>query len=165
MHFDKERILGILGVTAIAAIVVTVIAWVIAEFACSKSFVGVLVSKNIELYYTHERRETDVSVDADGSVSIDTSGEDKTTATKRYSLMFYVEGKIREITVASLSASVPYIKREDLALAALNERHTAPVEYTSATVRTEYLVKTAGWMFYGKLREITPMSSIKTENF
>jgi hypothetical protein len=133
------------------------------EFACTRSFVGALVGRNAEVSYSHDERREHTKTDKDGHTHTSHSGSDRTTAYRTYTLTFYVEGKMREVTVGRTSASVPYVRADMAALQALNANTTEPAFYTYGQLQRQYLVKVKGWLFDGSVTEMTDLATIKTE--
>lgn len=152
-----------MGPVAIGLVVVLVIAWGIAEFACTRTFIGTLNSKHASVTYTYDQERMCVDVDEDGDTHVTTKGDDETVAHKKYILTFFSDGEMREVTAGNFRARVPYVRREDLALAALNNSHAEPGFYTHAKTNTEYLVTVSGWLLDGTVEDLTPMDSIKAE--
>jgi hypothetical protein len=132
------------------------------ELLSSRTFVGVLVARDVELKYSFDRERTKVSKDKDGDIKITTTGSNRSTASETYTLTFYSGGKMRSIRVDTLSATVRIADRPDLALSELRTKPEPPL-YTHAIVKTEYLVKVRGKWFDGKLIELTPTNCIKLE--
>jgi hypothetical protein len=135
------------------------IAWIIAEFCCTRTFVGTLVSREAPITFTYD--EERLSVDSDGK--LETSGDDETIAYKRYLLTFYANGEMRTVTAGTSRGYTPHVKREDLALAALAANDVEPPLYTYGKVNVEYIVKVSGWLLDGTVEDMTPMSSVKVE--
>jgi hypothetical protein len=135
---DRLKIIG--GVLLIAAL----IAWVVAEFAVTKSFVGALVSKGISVSYSRDYED------------------DETTATKRYELTFYVDGNMKTVLVEKQRATrIGW--SEAAALQKLEANNSEPAEFTHAKVQRQYVVKTRGWIIDDTVIEITDLATIKAE--
>ena len=139
--------------------VLLVIAWAIAEFGCSRSFVGTLVSKETPISFSHD--EERLTVDSEGHVS--TEGDDETIAYKQYVLTFYADGEMRTVTAGTSRGRVPYVYRDDLALAALAAHDVEPAYYTHGKTNVQYVVKVSGWLMDGTIQEMTPLSAMKVE--
>lgn len=155
----KQLLLPALGIIAPLLLV----AWLVAELVCERSFVGTLASKHDEVNYYHDERETDIETDAEGRVSVTTSGTDETVATRRYLLTFSVDGRTRMITAGAQSARVPYVRADHMALQRLNASAVEPALYTHCTLQRQYLVKVRGWLLDGRLVEITDLATIAAE--
>jgi len=155
----KELVPGIL----LVIVLVLGIGWMIAEFACTRTFVGTVVSKDSTITFSHDERETHIRTDKEGNVKVTHSGTDETIAYKKYIVTFYCEGKMREITTGTSRGRVPYVRADAAALQALAMNDTEPPHYTYAKMNTEYLVKVSGWLLDGSIEDMTPMSSIKAE--
>lgn len=142
---------------------VLLVAWLIAEFVCTRSFVGSLVGKNTVVWFSHDEERTVVNTDSEGHTSVSREGDDETVAHERYVLTFYVDGKMREVPAGSCSARVPYVRADDLAMKRLRETTSEPPVYTYAVVRRQYLVKVRGWMVDGTVKELVDLATIKAE--
>jgi hypothetical protein len=149
------------SIPAILAILVAVLvaSWLVAEFVCTRTFIGTLVSKETPIYFTYD--EERLTVDSDGDVS--TTGDDETIAYKKYLLTFYADGEMREITAGTSRGRVPYVRADAAALQALAANDVEPAHYTYTKMNVEYLVTVSGWLLDGSIEEITPMSAIKAE--
>ena len=139
---------------AIILVGVLLVAWMIAEFACTRSFVGTLSFKETEVSYSHERRR----LGEDGW-----EGEDKTTARIDYKLTFYSEGKLRPITVDYFSESVKRVNADSEALQKLMASHVEPALYTHTQTELTYLVTVSGWLLDGKLIDAVNINTIRAE--
>jgi hypothetical protein len=133
--------------------------WLVAEFVCTRTFIGTLVSKETPISFTHDSERTYY----DDKGNRHTSGDDETIAYKKYLLTFYAEGEMREITAGTSRGCVPYVRADAAALQALAANDVEPAHYTHTKMNTEYLVKVSGWLLDGSIEEITPMSAIKAE--
>ena len=139
------------------------IAWIIAEFACSRTFVGTLVSREAPITFTYDQERLTVETDDKGNTHISTTGDDETIAYKKYLLTFYADGEMRTVIAGTARGRTPRVRREDLALAALAANDVEPPIYTHAKMNTEYIVKVSGWLIDGTVEDITPMSNVKVE--
>lgn len=135
------------------------ISWAIAEFCSTRTFVGTLVSKETPITFTYD--EERLTIDDKGHVS--TTGDDETIAHKRYLLTFYCEGEMRTVTAGGSRGRTPYVRREDLALAALAANDVEPPTYTHSKLNVEYIVKVSGWLLDGTVEEVTPLSAVRLE--
>lgn len=147
------------GPVLLVLVVVLLVIWMIMEFACSRTFVGTLVSKETPISFSYDEEE--VTYDDKGRRH--TSGDDETIAYKKYLLTFYCDGKMREVTAGSSRGRTPNVRRNDLALAALYQNDVEPPHYTYSKMNTEYLVKVSGWLLDGTVEDLTPLASIKAE--
>lgn len=169
MAFSFDRRYGrdwgsIAMITGVVLAVALLTAWLIAEFVCTRSFVGTLVGKHDEVYYQHDERETSVSTDDDGHVSVSTSGDDETIAVRTYILTFFVEDrKMRPVKVGTQRARVPYVRADAMALQKLNAEAVEPAFYTHGQLRRQYLVKVRGWLMDGTVAEMIDLATMNTE--
>lgn len=154
---------SVLGLSAVVLLVVMVIGWLIAEFVCTRNFIGVLVSKDTPIRYSYDEERTVVNTDKDGKVTVTTKGDDETIAHQRWVMGFYVDGSIREVSAGSYSARVPYARAPEMALRRLREGAVEPPLYTHAQFNRTYLVKVRGWLLDGTVVETTDMATIKAE--
>lgn len=154
---------GWLGIGAITVAVGLLITWVIMEFVCTRSFTGELVGKNADVSYSHDERRMVISEDKDGHRSTSYRGTDRTTAYRTYNLVFFVEGQMREVSAGKNSASVPYVRSDTMALHKLDSESTEPAFYTHGQLNHQYLVKVRGWLFDGRIVEMTDLITIKAE--
>lgn len=165
--FDRRcsRDWGSLAMIAGVVLVVGLLAaWLIAEFVCTRSFVGTLVGKHDEVSYQHDERETTVSTDSDGDVSVSTSGDNETIAIRTYILTFFVEDrKMRPVKVGTQRARVPYVRADAMALQKLNAEAVEPAFYTHGQLRRQYLVKVSGWLIDGTVTEMIDIATMNTE--
>jgi hypothetical protein len=150
---------GIAMVVALCLLGALFIGWIIAEFCCTRTFVGTLVSREAPITFTYD--EERLSINSEGE--LETSGDDETIAYKRYLLTFYADGDMRTVTAGTSRGRTPRVRREDLALAALAANDVEPPIYTYGKVNVEYIVKVSGWLLDGTVEDMTPMSSVKVE--
>lgn len=150
-------------ISLIGTVVVALVAWLIAEFACTRSFVGALVSKTTTVWYSYDEERTTVHTDDDGHTTVSRDGDDETVAHERYVLTFYVDGRMREVSAGTRSAKVPYVRADALALRRLRETTSEPPVYTHASVKRQYLVKVSGWLIDGTVKELVDLATIKAE--
>jgi hypothetical protein len=144
----------------ISFILILFIAYMVFEAFSSHTFIGKLVIKEAPISYSYDEEVKRW----DGRIW-KTSGRDETTATKKYTMTFsYDGGQTKTLVVESVSASVPYVRRDDLALAALKNKDTVPYEYQTGKMYVEYLVEVQGYFTTGYLLNITPISSFRAEN-
>lgn len=163
-----NRIFPWCGLFVLVLLGVGIIAGIVMEISGRRTFVGALIQKRTDVTFSHDERETIVTVDGDGEVCVITDGTDETIATRRYVLTFATddgEGGVqqREIVAGSQSARVPLVRADQLALQRLNETAVEPGEYTHARIQRSYLVSVRGWLFDGRLLEITDLATINTE--
>ncbi len=151
------------GPVLLGLVVVLGITWAIMEFACSRTFVGTLVSREAPITFTYDEERVTVTTDDEGETHISTTGDDETIAYKKYLLTFYANGEMRTVTAGSSRGRSPHVHREDLALAALAANDVEPPHYTYAKMNAEYLVKVSGWLLDGTVEDLTLLDSIKAE--
>jgi hypothetical protein len=157
---EKGYFLKNLHIFVICFLFIILFGFITFDSFSSHTFVGKLVIKEAPIYFSYdeERKRWD-------GKTWQTYGRDETTATKKYTMTFsYEEGKTKTLLVEIISASVPYVKRDDLALAALKNKDSVPYEYRSGVMYVEYLVEVQGYFTTGYLLNITPLSSFKPEN-
>ena len=130
------------------------VAWMIAEFACTRTFVGTLSFKGTEVSYSHERRR----LGEDGW-----EGEDKTTARIDYKLTFYSEGKLRPVSVDYFSESVKRVNADSEALQKLMASHVEPGLYTHTRPNVTYIVTVSGWLLDGRLIDAVNIDTVPAE--
>lgn len=155
----------VLGFSVAILLVVLLIAWAIVEFTSTRTFQGRLSSKHPEVYYTHDEETTSIHTDAEGNVSITTSGSDETVAHISYKLNFYDmnTGKLRSVSAGHFSARVPYIRADAMAYQRLMANHSEPAHYTYTRVNEEYLVDVRGWLLDGAVKDITLLKLVPKE--
>jgi hypothetical protein len=159
----NEDLKAWLGIGSIIVVCLALLGWLIAEFACTRSFVGTLVSRDATVSYDHDERRMVIKEDKDGDRHVSYRGSDRTTARRVYRLTFYAEGQMREIKAGSYSASVPYVRSDMLALQKLNEACVEPTFYTHGKLQQQYVVKVRGWLLDGSIVEMTDLATIKAE--
>lgn len=159
----NEDLKARLRIGAIIAVAITLLGWMIAEFACTRSFVGTLVSRDATISYDHDERRMVIKEDKDGDRHVSYQGSDRTTAHRVYRLTFYAEGQMREIKAGSYSDSVPYVRADTLALQKLDEESVEPAFYTHGKLQQQYVVKVRGWLLDGSIVEMTDLATIKAE--
>jgi len=143
-----------LPLVLLVLVVVLTVAWLIAEFVCTRSFIGTLSFKETEVSYSHERRR----LGEDGW-----EGEDETTARIDYKLTFYSEGKLRPVSVDYFSESVKRVNADSEALQKLMASHVEPALYTHTQTELTYLVTVSGWLLDGKLIDAVNINTIRAE--
>lgn len=149
--------------TSAVLVGVALIAWSIAEFVCTRSFVGTLVGKNTSVWYSYDEERTVVRTDSKGNVTIETEGDDETVAHQSYVLTFYVEGRMREVSAGTRRARVPYVRAAAVALKRLQDTTSEPPIYTHAQTTRQYVVKVSGWLLDGTVKELEDLATIKAE--
>ena len=157
---EKSYFMKNFHVFIISFILILFIAYMVFEAFSSHTFIGKLVLKETTVTFTY-----DEEVKRWDGKMWKTSGRDETTATKKYTMTFsYDGGQTKTLVVESVSASVPYVRRDDLALAALKNVDSVPYEYQTGKMYVEYLVEVQGYFTTGYLLNITPISSFRAEN-
>ena len=149
-----QSIKDALPLVLIVLVGVLLVAWMIAEFACTRSFVGTLSFKETEVSYSHERRR----LGEDGW-----EGEDKTTARIDYKLTFYSEGKLRPVSVDYFTKSVKRVNADSEALQKLMENHVEPGLYTHTQTELTYIVTVRGWLLDGMLVDAVNIDTVPAE--
>lgn len=147
---------------AIALCVIGIIWGCVVSFT-PRSFVGVLVGKHDEVSYSHDERREHTEKDKDGHTRTWHTGSDRTRATRRYVLTFFVEHEMKEVTAGTTSAQVPFVRADHLALQLLNANGVEPGFYTHGKLQRSYLVTTRGWLFGWEVLEMTDIETIKAE--
>ena len=155
----RNRFYEAIPAILVGVVVALVIAWAIAEFCCTRTFVGTLVSKEAPISFSYDEERSYY----DDKGKRHTSGDDETIAHKKYLLTFYADGEMRTVTAGSSRGRTPRVRREDLALAALAANDVEPVHYTHGKLNVEYIVKVSGWLLDGTVEDMTPMSAVKVE--
>ncbi len=155
--------MSIAKVVTICLLGVATIGWIVAEFTCSRTFVGTLVSRETTITFSYDEERTTIKTDGNGMPHTSTTGDDETIAYKKYLLTFYADGEMRTVTAGTSRGYTPHVRREDLALAALAANDVEPPIYTYAKLETQYLVQVSGWLIDGTVRDITPLETIKAE--
>lgn len=159
----RNRFLEVLPAILLVIGVLLVITWVIAEFCCTRTFIGTLVSKETPITFTYDEERLTVETDSEGNTSVETTGDDETIAYKRYLLTFYADGEMREITAGTSRGRVPYVHADAAALQALAANDVEPPTYTYAKMNVEYMVTVSGWLLDGTVEDVTPMSAVRVE--
>lgn len=164
-YYSRPRIRFYDAIPAILVGLALVLAasWLVAEFVCTRTFIGTLVSKDCPVSFTYDSERVVMETDGEGHVSTSIEGDDETIAYKKYLLTFYAEGEMREITAGTSRGRVPYVRADAAALQALAANDVEPAHYTYTKMNVEYLVTVSGWLLDGSIEEITPMSAIKAE--
>jgi len=150
-----EKVKEALPVVAIGLVVVLAIAWVIAEFACTRSFVGRLSSKHTEVDYKDNRKHPD----GEGGFH----GENSTVAYIDYKLLFYVEGSLRPVSAGKFSAKINRRHAEEEAYDRLMSEHVEPALYTHTQKELTYLVTVKGWLLDGTLVDAVNVDTLPAE--
>jgi hypothetical protein len=162
-----EKFKEVLPFVAIGTFVVLAVAWVIAEFACTRSFVGTLSSKEAAVCYSydHERTEIKVHTDKDGNTHVSTHhrGSDETVAHINYKLAFYSEGELRNISAGKFSGRVGRVNADEAAYQTLMSNHTEPGLYTHTRKDVTYLVTVSGWLLDGTLVDAVDVNTLPAE--
>lgn len=155
----RNRFLEFLPAILLGVGVLLVISWAVAEFCCTRTFVGTLVSKEAPITFSYDEERTYY----DDKGNRHTSGDDETIAHKKYLLTFYADGEMRTVTAGGSRGRTPRVRREDLALAALAANDVEPPTYTHSRLNVEYVVKVSGWLLDGTVEEVTPLSAVRLE--